>query len=178
VHHGWYGTHRYDIQLVATHPWCTHRTSLVVKKNFLIFPVVMNNSIKGRSFGFLVINVCNHGEHYETPCIVALSRNVYTSSAIPTAKSNVIRGQHSILCQILTETGIPLQILIKHQCKFSYKFIQWGRGHTDRLTDTTKLIGAFRDYAETPKMSAFCPHIAVVWCKDLRMKSHYFPIQR
>ena len=23
----------------------------------------------GRSFGFLVINVCNHGEHYETPCI-------------------------------------------------------------------------------------------------------------
>ena len=22
-----------------------------------------------RSFGFLVINVCNHGEHYETPCI-------------------------------------------------------------------------------------------------------------
>jgi hypothetical protein len=23
---------------------------------------------EGRSFGFLVINVCNHGEHYETPC--------------------------------------------------------------------------------------------------------------
>jgi len=22
------------------------------------------------SFGFLVINVCNHGEHYETPCIL------------------------------------------------------------------------------------------------------------
>jgi hypothetical protein len=21
------------------------------------------------SFGFIVINVCNHGEHYETPCI-------------------------------------------------------------------------------------------------------------
>ena len=24
----------------------------------------------GRSFGFHVIHVCNHGEHYETPCIV------------------------------------------------------------------------------------------------------------
>jgi hypothetical protein len=24
----------------------------------------------GRSFGFLVINVCIHGEHYETPCIL------------------------------------------------------------------------------------------------------------
>jgi hypothetical protein len=24
----------------------------------------------GRSFGFLVINVCSHSEHYETPCII------------------------------------------------------------------------------------------------------------
>jgi len=24
---------------------------------------------EGGSFGFLVIKVCNHGEHYETPCI-------------------------------------------------------------------------------------------------------------
>jgi hypothetical protein len=23
------------------------------------------------SFGFLVINICNHGEHYETPCLKA-----------------------------------------------------------------------------------------------------------
>jgi hypothetical protein len=27
---------------------------------------------KGRSFGFLVINVCNQGEHYEMPCIVVV----------------------------------------------------------------------------------------------------------
>jgi predicted DNA-binding protein (UPF0251 family) len=27
-------------------------------------------------FGFRVINVCNHGEHYETPCI--LYKKVYT----------------------------------------------------------------------------------------------------
>jgi len=45
VHHGWHGTHRYDMQVLATHasasscrcvpchPWCTHRTTLVVKKN-------------------------------------------------------------------------------------------------------------------------------------------------
>ena len=32
-----------------------------------------------RSFCFLVINVCNHGEHYETPCISTFSptRNPY-----------------------------------------------------------------------------------------------------
>ena len=28
------------------HPWCTHRKSLVVKKNFFSFPVSVNNSIK------------------------------------------------------------------------------------------------------------------------------------
>jgi hypothetical protein len=28
-----------------------------------------------RSFGFLVINVCNRGEHYETPCICRIFRS-------------------------------------------------------------------------------------------------------
>ena len=58
VHHGWHGTHRRDIQVLATRAcvartwisytrtWCTHRTSLVVKKNFFSFPVAVNNSIK------------------------------------------------------------------------------------------------------------------------------------
>jgi hypothetical protein len=31
---------------VPCHPWCTHRTSLVVKKNSFSFPVAVNNSIK------------------------------------------------------------------------------------------------------------------------------------
>jgi hypothetical protein len=31
---------------VPCHPWCTHRTSLVAKKNFFGFPVAVNNSIK------------------------------------------------------------------------------------------------------------------------------------
>ena len=39
VHHGWHGT---------------HRTSLVVKKNFFSFPVAVNNSIKVGTFGFLL----------------------------------------------------------------------------------------------------------------------------
>ena len=29
-----------------------------------------------RSFGFLVINVCNDGEHYETPCIFSHSLTI------------------------------------------------------------------------------------------------------
>ena len=30
----------------------------------------MNNSITVGPLVFLVINVCNRGEHYETPCII------------------------------------------------------------------------------------------------------------
>jgi hypothetical protein len=38
-------------------------------KNFFSFLVAVKNSIKVGPLGFLVINVCNHGEHYETPCM-------------------------------------------------------------------------------------------------------------
>ena len=58
---------------VPCHPWCTHRTSVVAKKkkkNFFSFPVAVNNSIKVGPLVFVVINICNHGEHYETPCIM------------------------------------------------------------------------------------------------------------
>jgi hypothetical protein len=39
---------------VPCHPWCTHRTSLVVKKYFLSFPVAVNNSIKVGPLVFLL----------------------------------------------------------------------------------------------------------------------------
>jgi len=34
---------------------------------------------QGRFFGFLVINVCNHREHYETPCICAWQTSAYSN---------------------------------------------------------------------------------------------------
>jgi hypothetical protein len=37
--------------------------------------VAVNNSIKVGPFGFLVINVCNHAEHYEMPCITQHGMN-------------------------------------------------------------------------------------------------------
>ena len=76
VHNGWLGTHRYDSQVLAPHtrqhvdtclattwslyrcvpyqPWNTHRTSLVVKKNFFSFPVTVSNSIKVGPLVFLL----------------------------------------------------------------------------------------------------------------------------
>ena len=87
VHHGWRGTHQYDIQVLATHVstcWrmCGKNLNIVLmcaasplvntsnisscqKKNFFSFPLAVNNS----TFGFLVINACNHGEHYKMPRI-------------------------------------------------------------------------------------------------------------
>jgi len=52
---------------VPCHRWCTHRASLIVKKVFQ-FSCGCEQFHLGRSFGFIVINVCNHGQHYETPC--------------------------------------------------------------------------------------------------------------
>jgi hypothetical protein len=55
---------------VPCHPWCTHRTCLIVKKKILFqFSRGCEQFHEGGSFGFLVINVCNNGEHYETPRI-------------------------------------------------------------------------------------------------------------
>jgi hypothetical protein len=47
---------------------CCNDPCLKLSKNVFCFPVVVNNSIKVGPFSFLVINVCNHGEHYETSC--------------------------------------------------------------------------------------------------------------
>jgi hypothetical protein len=58
-------------QCVPCHPWYTHRTSLVVKKRFQ-FSCDYEQFHFSRSFGFLVTNVCNNGEHYETPRIFSL----------------------------------------------------------------------------------------------------------
>ena len=56
---------------VPCHPWCTHRTSLFVKKKLFQFSCGCEQFHSSRSFGFLVINVCNHGEHYETPVFIS-----------------------------------------------------------------------------------------------------------
>jgi hypothetical protein len=47
----------------------TSNASSCQKKNFQ-FSCGCEQFHYSRSFGFLLINVCNHEEHYETPCIV------------------------------------------------------------------------------------------------------------
>jgi hypothetical protein len=55
---------------VPCHPRCTHRTSIVVKKNlFSVFLWLWTIPIKVGILVFLFLNVCRHGWHYETPCI-------------------------------------------------------------------------------------------------------------
>ena len=52
---------------VPCHPWCTHQTSLVICIYIYIYKL-FQFSCGCRFFGFLVINVCKHGEHYGRPC--------------------------------------------------------------------------------------------------------------
>ena len=42
------------VRCVPCHPWCTHRTSLVVKKKIFSFPVAVNNSVKVGPLVFLL----------------------------------------------------------------------------------------------------------------------------
>jgi len=46
-------THQH-VDVCVGHPWCTLRTSLVVKKYFFSFPVVVKNSIKIGPLVFLL----------------------------------------------------------------------------------------------------------------------------
>jgi hypothetical protein len=39
--------------------------------------VALKNSIKVGPFGFLVINVYNHGEHYEMPCTFTIDNIIH-----------------------------------------------------------------------------------------------------
>ena len=47
-------THIDTIFKFLPHPWCTHRISLVIKKNFFSFPVAVNNYFKVGPLVFLL----------------------------------------------------------------------------------------------------------------------------
>ena len=51
----------------------THIEHLYLLRNLFSFPVVVNNPINVGRLVFLFLNVCNHGGHYETPCIMKWS---------------------------------------------------------------------------------------------------------
>jgi len=48
---------------------------------------------------------------------------------------------------------------------------------TDRQTDMTKLISAFRNSANAPKNLVFCPHVVIMYSLSFLHKKDYFPIQ-
>jgi hypothetical protein len=68
------------------------------QKNFFQFSCGCEQFHSGRSFGFLVINIGNHGEHYEMPCICQNFNN-FTQKAVwmrnMTLKAQVKHGDCS-----------------------------------------------------------------------------------
>jgi hypothetical protein len=82
VHHGWHGTHQYNIQVLATHvsTWLRWYSSLLVAemwnttknnvlgKKFLICSFCLYRFRKYMSYAFPIINFCNPEVHYEMPC--------------------------------------------------------------------------------------------------------------
>jgi hypothetical protein len=92
---------------VPCHPWCTRRIYLVVKKLFQFF-CGCEQFHWGRWFGFLVINVCIHGEHYETPCGITLNWGLAMTTFYP--------SEHSLLAWTWKERTKKMKPY-KYYCK-------------------------------------------------------------
>jgi len=68
VHHRWQGTHWYNMSR------CQHvDTRVNMLTRVWQEPEYREKFHYGRSSSFLVRNVCNQGEHYETPCIMRVN---------------------------------------------------------------------------------------------------------
>ena len=63
---------QYIVSMCAVSPvvHTSNISSCQKKKKLFQFSCDCEKFLKVRSFGFLVINVCNRGEHYETHCTV------------------------------------------------------------------------------------------------------------
>jgi hypothetical protein len=94
VHHGWHGTHRYDIQVLVTDvsTWVHRYFSLLQWSVSLgqrghvavmgqipsLFHIPKEKNRKYVSHSFPIINFCNPGVHYETPCMIRLEFDATT----------------------------------------------------------------------------------------------------
>jgi hypothetical protein len=109
VHHEWQGTHRHDIQVLATHAsawvntWSLHTLASPSGRNEnydekqltgggggveLSCSFYLYRLRKYVSYGFLIINVCNPGVHYETPCIIHREVSVASAATIRVSYKN------------------------------------------------------------------------------------------
>jgi hypothetical protein len=115
---------------VPCHPWCTHRTLLVVK-NFFQFSCGCEQLYYGRSFGFLVINICNHGEHYETSrtnqsvnlCKFDKERNVIQTTNLSECSSTSVQNIVSMCWPGFK--GIVWTVITPEYSKYVFKGIVW-----------------------------------------------------
>jgi hypothetical protein len=101
VHHGSHGTHQYDIQVLATHAstWVMVIASpsgrnmnydekqLTGEKIFLSCSFYLYRFRKYVSYGFPIINYCNPGVHFETPCVINIV-SIYVLCMQPCSEHN------------------------------------------------------------------------------------------
>ena len=128
-----------ELECVLCHPWCTHRTSLVVKKNFFSFPVAVKNAIEVGPLVFLLWmfviteNIMKHPVFY--------IHNWYQLhillQVMKSCKYNfIICSRFLTLAHVLPEDGIsllkhvgvvPLLFTCVWHCAFGWfnKWIHW-----------------------------------------------------
>jgi hypothetical protein len=106
---------RWDVLCSSQHchvhvsPRWTHRTSLVVQKTPQLF-CGCEQFHSGRSFGFLVINICNHGERYETLHIM----DVYTQYTHCISGKQALFNRQHVCCGYHCAAGLIAQVTTDH----------------------------------------------------------------
>ena len=142
VHHGRHGTHRVcgnDLNIVSM---CA-ASPMVHSLNISGCPPPKKNQFScgceqfhwERSFGFLVINVCNNGEHYETPCICSSSYSFVTEYSLNELCSHMRTHVKKTLLEIhftwlgdkeiywIFKTRCIIPVLLSTNCHLFHNFI-------------------------------------------------------
>jgi hypothetical protein len=135
---------------VPCHPWCTHRTSLSKKKTFSVFLWLWTT--------VTAINVCNHGEHYETPCIYILKRRWHNPVPVSFTTSFIFlaagKTEPSHTIGLNTDKNRGCGVQGYHTLQFWWRLptfrwnllqvIRWfnytGSGLTETLADTYEIV--------------------------------------
>jgi hypothetical protein len=150
------------VSMCAVSPWCTHRTPLVVKKNFSSFPVAVNSSIKLGPLVFPVISICNHGEHYETPCInfwflkvLKLNCNIFNKSWRSSENHRTIGSWYRKLLTACQKKHERFKIHLQVTVKFWQPFLRKKAGSFLEIPSSRKCNNTHTSLANRVEMIVF-----------------------
>jgi hypothetical protein len=89
----WQGKNVNNVSMCAVSPAVNTSNISNCQKKLFQFSCGCEQFHWGRLFGFLVINVCNHGEHFETPCIYHYVYMIFSNVCVCATSHNTFQNK-------------------------------------------------------------------------------------